>query len=208
MSQLSIMKWDSQKTANLIALLSLIAVVINFVCDKQRLDQQNKKDHDIEERSQMLTSLSLQPRLRLVGDPQIDMAILHFKPINVPYSDSLNQFLHKNVDSVETTIVVKTTLRFRNVGNHLARIKGDFTIDTPGYSPKIRSILLSESVDTTRFIVKPSFTILEIPVNDTVSFDFETELNGANNNADTIHYVILYENELGDYFDTYEWVPI
>jgi hypothetical protein len=199
--------WDSHKTTNLIAAISLIAVIVNFVCDQDERVKQHERDRGLGAQAERLTSLSIQPRLKLEGNPTIDLAVVrsHFDPTRV--KPPIPPDTIPTVDA-EVSVSLKTTLHFKNKGTHLAKLIALVHLDTAGVSARIRDIILKETFDTSRSTVKDLRRISDVLPGDSVNLTFEADLTYFASRADTLHYYILYQNELGNFYDTYVWVPI
>ena len=199
--------WDSHKTSNVIAFVSLGAVIVNFVCDGIERNTQRNKQKELEARAYLLNSLAVQPRLTIVGEPEVTLAVVQLfetegKKFDLP--SIINS--GKTVDA-SGRISLKTMLHFRNAGDHLAKLITLVHVDTAGYSDRIRQIILAGSPEGINIAVKDIRKVSDILPKDTVSFEFETDLSTFDLHADTLHYFLLYQNELGNYFDTYVWVP-
>ena len=200
--------WDSHKTANLLSAISIVAVFVNFVCDNIDRHVQAEKDVKFEKQSYLLNSLSIQPRLALRGLPRPKLAVLAISPIQANLSTSDSAITQRYPHEAEGTIKLTTVLVFENIAKHLAKPILFAHVDTASFTDALRRRILASSPDTGRLLLSDLTRMSDILPSDSMSFEFETELTSFDQRADTLHYFVLYQNELGNYFDTYIWAPI
>lgn len=202
------MTWNTQRVANILAGLSFLAVLANFYCDNSRYNDQVGRQNTLDSLQQIINSQTFRPQLQLSSTPTIDLAVLKssgkvitpINPNNLPPPGS-------TID-VEYDLSIRMNLVVSNVGNHLAAVVAFICMDTMSFSPRLRDVILNRELDTSRSKTKLNPYLLEVSAKDTTTITFEADLNFVKNEADTLHCLILYQNEFGNLFDTYIWVPL
>lgn len=164
-------------------------------------------------------SLQYQPRLVKIGDPYFTK--IDTEPFKLSNIEILKRFFsHTKGDTLDLgfKIIIKriySRLNITNTGNSLAKIIACISTSKRTYIDILRSIILGEN---TEYNIKDHINIFpplfqnEILSSslDTVSVDFTHEIysNDLLKKSGILHFMILYENEMGHLYDTYFWLEI
>jgi len=179
--------------------LSAFLLTINFVCDCQR----NKKN----DASNYLTMANtFRPKLVIQGAPEILEAYLesiHFgnNELQGAYIDSMIKASPKS----ETLLFpyylnLRLKYSFNNIGNTTARILAFSHQDSVTADPFIRDHLME---GTFKNLTVDPYYDLEIIEDDSQTIEFPYRVRYKNLNEFTLHFLILYENDFGNLYDSY-----
>lgn len=120
--------------------------------------------------------------------------------------DSLNI----NIDSLKFT--VKTSIKLKNVGNALAKIYLYSLADTNSGYPELRDDFI-KMVNNKRTNFKYHYDLMneyfqnELLPGKSINIPIEYKVRNINRqNKVNLHFYFVYENELGDVYDTYYWI--
>jgi hypothetical protein len=195
---------------------SVIIPIALFVFSEVR---NHFKELKIGQLQYQMGSMQFRPRLTSLGDPVFQNIVtepiqmktteyLDLKPTS-PGGDTLNlgKLTIKRIES---------QLRITNSGNALAKIVGVATTSKHTDGDLLRSIIVEAKQDEATsksisfFPMMFQDEILNSP-QDTISLDLSHEIFSRDLSKDKqgiLHYLILYENEMGHFFDTYFWLEI
>jgi len=154
-----------------------------------------------------LNALSLQPRLRIADKSYMPAVI----------ADSLKlQYSGKSMTSVGKTpfldlfarLTLDYALAVTNVGNSLAKMVAIFSIDSSSASDVIRDLAFTARLDTTNVCAFKDYSTIELlpGASDTINMEISRPLRDWPGQEFTVHILLLYENEMHQFFDTYYWL--
>jgi hypothetical protein len=185
----------SQKITRIVSIMALATAIIfnSYLC--YRNTQQDQKVEGLEYKND---SMNHRPRLEIIAYPFIES--IAFKPVSIK---AAGEFLN-----AYSKLRFRVTLKFKNTGNSTGRVLALIHADTLSGYDNIRAILLSDRRNTAKFNVTPwkeFFPIKEILPSDTTIFEIDHELDFVSNAQAVFHFLIFYENELNNLYDTYYW---
>ncbi len=192
---------------NWFAILSLFAVILNFVCDELR----NIKYDEI---NYFTNASTFRPQIIIKDTPVISEAnfenmFFGNDSLQAEYVDSLLKHSGIKEDLIKFPyfINIKIKYNFQNIGNSLARIIAFYYTDTISTNPILRDSFLDRSFHKLNIGTQAldEFYGKEILQGGNQSLDFSYSVNFSSNKEFTIHFLILYENEIGNIYDTYSW---
>jgi len=185
----------SQKLSLRISIFALFATIFSSVYLWHRDTQQDQKVERLEYKND---SMNYRPRLEIIAYPFIESIAL--KPISIkPADEFLNAY---------SKLRFRAELKFKNTGNSTGRVLALIHADTLSGDDNIRAILLSDRRKTAKFNITPwkeFFPIKEILPSDTTTFKIDHEFDFVSNAQAVFHFLIFYENELNNLYDTYYW---
>ena len=191
---------EHKSTGNAIAFWALIVSIVSLIvayCAGERTSR-------VEEQ---LRAYQYQPRLALFRPPHIkavESRTVFFNPDSILRS-------RQGSDSTSSPVLLNAKLRItsqlflKNTGNALAKIVGYVQTDTTSYQPIIRALFRRaiQAGDSVEIIER----LNEVPPGDSTVLTLEAEVSFISLNHFTLHYLILYENEMGNLYDSYFWAP-
>lgn len=115
-------------------------------------------------------------------------------------------YLKQDTSDIGIELETNTRIYLTNIGNTPAKIFGEICTDNTSSKRFLREILtkLEPEVDTVGFF-NNYYREIEINSGDTIKIERKFKIRNAQKHKFTIHYLLLYENDLGQYFDTYYW---
>jgi hypothetical protein len=127
------------------------------------------------------------------------------------YIDGIQYDITDSSMNISSEVSLVGKLHFVNVGTSIAEVRAHGILDSLTGNAAIRNIVREKEKRKKYMILyrDPSFFHRSIPPNDTTSFEVNLPL--VNYGLDTItvlHFWILYENELGNLYDTYYWLTL
>ncbi len=195
--------WGEQKAANLIAFTALAFVIISFFRDCCQ-------DRKIEELSYNYQAIEHRPKLIVVHEPVIESFELRSGELSssdlIADSDSID--IGQGIVDIPCVLTIRSKLKVTNRGNWLAKMCARFVCDTTSGSDNIREYLLDDKTRENRFRLLPTedyFKLKEIAPGDTIDLGFVDKVAFMSDGSFTVHYLMLYENEVGALYDTYYW---
>ena len=165
---------------------------------------QNKKIEDLDYTSK---ALQFRPMLDVIGNPEITSS--EFTTDKITVSDLLNT--QENMDSIRdigATIKINAKLNFVNKGNAIAKISEIIWCDTLSGSDEIRKYLFNKKLREEMFKEYPDsdyYKITDVSPGDTCVFNISRSVVFVSDEKFTLHFLLLYHNEAGSFFDTYYW---
>lgn len=147
-------------------------------------------------------SIKYRPNIRVIGDPILEK--VWFDSSEIEIKDLDNNFI-----SYPFVIKCHLKLKFRlvNEGNSLADIISIISIDTTSADIVVRRRLLDPKFTRYKFdAFHPFFNNEMLPKIDTLDYNHTEGIDFLKDQLFTLHFLILYENELEQIFDTYYWV--
>jgi len=191
------------KIFNLI--LAIFAIGISII--SLSLDcNQNKK---ISKLTDQTNAMQYRPTLKIIRGTVIDSFTV------LPEKEVVRiDKKEKNDDTISYYFNIKvwTTLKIYNNSDFIANIKSVSILDTNSGKPIIRQFFSDNNSKENKIRIKPFenfYPTLQIPKRDTISLN----ISGYNivffsKNIATLHFLILYENEIGTLYDSYYWVRL
>jgi hypothetical protein len=180
---------------------ALVLAIVVFA----RNCSQNKR---IEELYYNSKALEHRPLLEVVGNPQItSVGIAGEKKFATRDLLDTTQDSDRFVD-IPCSLTVDTKLCIVNSGTSLAEVYAYTWEDTLSGDARLRYRLLDRELRENGFILSPStdyFTIQDIKPGDTSYFKLSHTAHFVKDNAFTMHFLLLYMNEVGVLYDTYYW---
>ncbi|NOU19259.1 MAG: hypothetical protein HOO91_17010 [Bacteroidales bacterium] len=152
-------------------------------------------ENELKETNYKLTSIEYRPKLKFSNPEVIGIELsCDSLPIkkNLDFSDSIGNLPVK----VKLSIKIKGA----NIGNHTAKIIGCFVADTLSEVPIIRQKLNEFNSFQRQHLYK------DINPTDTFHTGIDYSPQFIINNKFCIHMLVLYENEIGQIYDTYYWI--
>ena len=192
-------QWDSPKISNFIQIIAIFAASVLSIISLCMDCSQRSKIDELDYRTKALT---FQPKLKVISKPFIEGIKVRLDRTRQPEFD-------QNTVTVSFNLTIKSKLRLVNVGSALARILALVGTDTLSGSPSIRKIILKEESRKDRVETafwSGYFDLPEVLPEDTTELKFEHNVQFVSDGEFTLHYLILYENQVGVYYDTYYWV--
>jgi hypothetical protein len=166
---------------------------------------QNKRIEDLDYNSK---AMEYRPRLDIVGNPQItSVGIAGEKKIATRDLLDTSQNSDTFID-IPCSLTVDTKLCIVNSGNSLAEVYAYTWEDTLSGNAQLRYRLLNKKLRENGFVLSPTtdyFTIQDIKPGDTSYFKLSHKANFVKENSFTMHFLLLYKNEVGVLYDTYYW---
>jgi hypothetical protein len=180
---------------------ALILAIVVFV----RNCSQNKRIEDLDYNNK---ALEYRPLLEVVGNPQItSVGIAGEKKFATRYLLDTTQNPDRFVD-IPCSLTVETKLCIVNSGTSLAEVYAYTWEDTLSGGPQLRNRLLDKKLREHGFVLSPTtdyFSIQDIKPGDTSYFNLSHTAHFVKDNAFTMHFLVLYMNEVGSLYDTYYW---
>jgi len=154
-----------------------------------------------------LNALSLQPRLKIAGETY--MPAMTADSLEVRYSGQSMTSVGKTpfVD-MTVQLTLEYDLGITNIGNSLAKMEAIFSVDSSSASDVIRDLLFTTRLDSMNLFAFDDYSTIELLPNasDTIHMKISRPLRDWPGQEFTVHILLLYENELHQYFDTYYWL--
>lgn len=193
------------KPTDIISLSGILLVTLFSIINLLTDQAQGSKLEKIEFQ---LSSIKFQPKLKIVDKPKI---IKIWSDTSNILKDSRDLIVSESVNDTPTfefpiQFNTAVNLKITNIGNSLGKILLIAYSDTTGDIDLLREkIKVDEAVRSSKQF--PDFTESEILANavDTIDLQFELPIQFVDKQLFTLHFLILYENELGNIYDTYYW---
>ena len=155
------------------------------------------QEQRLENLSLLQNSLAYQPQLRYIGAKH-----------RIEYSP---QWVRIVGDTTEIAVEMKvySEVIYRNEGSAMGRLIGILSKDVPSGEDDLRRIIQDQESEKTTLVVKDSdkfFSFREVAIGDSIKITFENKINYVRDSWGTLHFLILYENQAGGFFDTYHWL--
>lgn len=171
--------------------------------------RQCNQDSKFEEYNFNISALQYRPIIEIIDQPWAKNHSFKFNPqhlfdkIQIPMAFPKDSIKDISVESFDVLLRTKV----RNSGNAISKLVLIVGIDTITDSPVLRS-LLKNNFRPHKLIpeyFKPEFKSELLPGDSTI-IDYKVSLQLRDTiNIFNYHFLILYENELGQLFDTYLW---
>lgn len=167
-------------------------------------------ERDQREIAYKVHAVSFQPRLKVIGGPKIS----EVNTIGRIDPDTFTKLLipRATQDTVDVNLDMelrfKSRLKVTNIGNTAASLIAYACCDTTSDEPYLRKVLSNTGklLPSGRGFFPPYFANELLPgAEDTTEIQFQSEIQFVNNERFTVHYLLLYENDIGQLFDTYYW---
>lgn len=157
--------------------------------------------------SQQINSLQYKPILKPIGEPKIVESKI------ISEGKSMQEILDLiDSSSVDTPTIatgakieLTTKMTFVNEGASLARNVAYLSCDTITNYPRLREILRNPQKWKNKGHYEKIDKINESQPGDTIEVHSKYDLKFMENGNIELHYLLLYENELGTFYDTYVW---
>jgi hypothetical protein len=186
-------------TGRNIAFIALIVSILSFWRDCGQ-------DKEIDKINFLSNAVQHQPTL--VSVSKLDITNVWLEPVSVKVPLDTHDSTEPVGIPLETNILIKTNIKLTNVGNSNAKIIAVMMSDSLTANPFIRNAMLDpERKMTTVQSMLPPFLKSELLPNnsDTTQIELTYKIHNVRDNLFTLHYLILYENDLGNIYDTYYW---
>lgn len=154
-------------------------------------------------------AMGYKPFLKVVGKPVVQSFEI-FSDTN-----SLKMSIqHEKLTSTDSIldipafITVHFKLPITNNGNSLSKIIATCLADTLTGTDILRRWLFNGKLRKLHFDILPSedyFTSKEVAVGETVNLQLKRTVGFISEGQFTLHFFILYENDIGNVYDTYYW---
>ncbi len=192
--------FNNSTTSNLISFGSLIVSVTAFVWGWCNSDRTSTLENQ-------LLAYQYQPRLSLIRAPHIKEVRTLTESFNPDSIEQIPQDSNSSIPIVKLPgkLSITSQLFLKNSGNALAKIFGYIQTDTTSFIPMIRQSFLRSIRNKESIIVTEFERLNEVLPGDSTMLTFQHEVAYFDSNKFTLHYLILYENESGNLYDTYIW---
>ena len=200
--------WKNLETSNRIAIISSILLPVIFFGLSLWLNFQNKSQ--IENLNKKINAQTFRPILTLVGGPIITKT--WFDPIKIDF-EGLRDSVTVNPETgiseipVRMNLSLKAKLKLSNSGNSIAKIIYSISGTNASDETVLRKLLLehiNKPYKLSTHMMRQYSAVELLPNNqDTTTITIELNVSEIKNNNFGIHYLILYENELGYLYDSY-----
>lgn len=166
-----------------------------------------------EGRIEKLEHLNYRPLLSLAKGHSIKNIELDFLPTILKFTDFLKINTSQG-DSIldvpmQTKFTVHSEFSVTNTGNNTAKIIAILSADSvTGYyvlRESFQEIIELSAFDTIHLFQDYFQSELLPDAVDTVRLEFSQVIGCESDNKITLHYLIIYQNELGNLYDTYFW---
>lgn len=188
----------SEKSQKITRIISIMALATTIIFNSYLFYRNIQQDQKVESLEYKNDSMNYRPRLEILAYPFIESIAL--KPVSIkPAGEFLNAY---------SKLRFRAELKFKNTGNSTGRVLAIIHADTLSGYDNIRAILLSDRRNTAKFNIarwKEFFPIKEILPSDTATFKIDHEFDFVSNAQAVFHFLIFYENELNNLYDTYYW---
>ena len=182
--------------------ISIASVIIVFAFSTVSTIREKKRDYrDYDEKS-----LLFQPKLKVIPESTIgfarliiDTAKLKKMPPDIIFSDT---------HEIPCSLQIISKLKIANIGNYTAKVYASFWGDFPSGDLLIRDNLLKRNQKKLNLIKCSQdnyYKTKQIAPDDTITIEYKHTIQFMLNNEFTLHYFILYTNEIGAFYDTYFW---
>jgi hypothetical protein len=200
-------QWLSKRSlSEVLTVVSVIFVVINFVCDYGRNQEANQRALQIDTLQYRVSAAEHHPLIKLVGIPVIEKAWLGGKV----YTRS-TLFMPGSREAKSDTSYLGTldtvTISFRviNSSDHHAILRLEALIDTSSFDSILREKAIS-GINPKESELSYSDRPHEIPPHDSTTLTLTTTVFSQSGSTFTLHYLLLYQNSLNQIFDSYFWI--
>jgi hypothetical protein len=183
-----------------IALFGLILPALQYYSQLVQSSDQAQ----LEERK---LSVEHRPRVKILGGPAFTGAALDTTGGGGARTEN-------GLPTITAQIILGSTLKLTNVGSSAARLRSTLTADgLSGHRDLADRLLATGQLRPSDFIVsRPNpvdLPTVELAPGDTAELQFTHVLkNPGPRNELQLHYLLLYENELGTLYDTYFWTNL
>jgi len=181
-----------------VALGAFLLGIVSFVRDCSQ-------DISIEESNYMNMAMKFRPDLKVVNSPEI----ISFELASTD-KISVSEFYDSQSDTIDihSSLTIKAKLNLVNVGNARAKVYAFGRMDTLSGDPKIRELLLNKKgrEHSMKFApISDYFWIKDVKPDDTTCFNLSHAIKFIEDSKFTVHFIFLYENDVGVLYDTYYW---
>jgi len=188
------------KLSDWLSAAAIALAIIVFVRDCS----QNKK---IEELGYVSNALQFRPLLQVLGTPRIYSYEIQTDRVALPDFSAAPESTD-SIQDITASLRIHARLLFVNAGNAIANVYAFIWADTSSGSAIIRADLLNRTLREQRFIASPDtdyFYVKDIRPGDTCDFQIAHDVRFLTEQKFTMHFLLLYSNEAGGFFDTYYW---
>jgi hypothetical protein len=187
-------KWIKK---NFWSLTAIIISIISLCYDRSQNDKIDKQQYE-------LSAINYRPCL------VIDTIMFDSTSFRIKTADLTGQVNDSTgLITVKGEIFVKTKIRIRNTGNSNAKVILAATVDTICGLKKIRDELFSLNYNFfPDSIMMDSPYYIDIMPNKSYDYIINNKFSNFKENKIELHFFILYENEIGQLFDSYCWVKL
>jgi hypothetical protein len=183
--------------------LSIIVAIVSVIIAGLSMIKSCNSEKNLNEFSHKLASIENRPMVRFFNPK-----LLGFKIIcdSVPLNPA--QIYNDSILDIKCNIEIKVRLHLKNIGNSNAKLIGCLLTDTISQYPLLKTYIkdienrLEKSDDNILF----QFPYQDISVYDTTYIDFKHTIQYIENNKFIIHFLLFYQNDLEQQYDTYYWL--
>lgn len=204
---------SGQAIANIILFVGVAATIFGILEQGNRIEKQNKKFYEqnrkIDSINYQIYALEFLPRLKIIGEPFISSieGELDYGKLeeHMKINDNTNYSLK---DSITLDASMTSVLKFKNIGNSLAKLKFSVAKDFFTGSDILRKEL-SRDLEGRGIQIEylSEYFKTELVTGESIEIGFQGSLYSVDSlGIKEVHYLLLYENEMGVIFDTYIWV--
>jgi hypothetical protein len=172
------------------AILISISSIVYTCCQDKKLNNLTYHINSIEHR----------PHLKIV-DISINNCTFKSRPFTI-FKETEND---SDTLNIEVNIEVETTLKIVNIGNSKASLILEVAADTASGNMFLKNVLPRLTQQAEKSEYRRYYPYFEINVNDTAIFTYKRKIENIDDNKFTLHFYLLYNNELQQFFDTYYW---
>jgi hypothetical protein len=178
--------------------LTVFSVLIGTWAFVKSCDNEN----DLAEVNYKLAAVEHRPMIRFYNPTLIGLSL------TLDTTGSSKKQLRNDTVDVKSNLQRQIRFRYKNIGNSNAKILGYVLTDTITDKPVLKDYIRNKARhrQTSNDSIFSKYEFHELAPLDSSEITFSHTLQFVENNAFVIHFIIYYENELGQRYDTYYWV--
>jgi hypothetical protein len=121
------------------------------------------------------------------------------------YETHIGSHDHAESRLFEGCLDISTQMCLKNTGNSLARVLAYIQTDSVTWKPTLRDYLLRGRESDETIEGKQFEKAIELQPGDSAQVEFRNQMDLVRDPDVTLHWIVLYENEIGQLYDTYIW---
>jgi hypothetical protein len=163
-----------------------------------------KQENRLDELNHGMTALQYRPLLKVVGTPDVLSYELEGQPFR---TDTLLKATESDsVLDIYARLTVDLRFAVVNDGNAVARIYSIVLTDSSSGADLARRRILNSDFSGFKLVPDSSYFRTEsVTPGDTAYFNESYRVNFSDKSTFTLHFLILYQNEMKALYDTYHW---
>jgi hypothetical protein len=173
--------------------------IVGLVLSTVAIGQNCSQSADIARQQTQTNALAFRPIFKLLGGVRLDTLQANSTGPEGVASDTL---------ILPFSMELKISAKLRNDGNTRGRLIGYVIGDTVTGSEAFRNILKNENQRKSVLQLIPAkdfYPLIGLSPGDTVTISFSHKIANGRDGFCVLHILFLYENEMGQIYDTYSW---